>query len=121
MKMTLFLVLTWLSTWFPQADGLSISEERVACIINRNMNIAEFDAFATELWEKKKIRFSVDRFYVNKYNQLTKVKISVNCNDGYKGSAELLFEDEESKVGFYRVYNSKDNSPFGIGSLPSKK
>jgi hypothetical protein len=44
------------------------------------------------------------------------IKFHVDCQDGFKGSAEYPISNNK-KVGFYRNYDSKAKSSFGIGIL----
>ena len=49
-------------------------------------------------------------------SKLAYIKYSVDCNDGFKGSASLSVT-KEKKIGFYRDYNNDVNSPFGVGEI----
>lgn len=121
MKTMLLSVITFFFGWFAEEDGLSISDQKVTCTISQTTTEGQLQKFRTELWEKKKIRLDVDQLDVNPDHQISRIKISVDCNDGFKGSAQMVFKDNTSKMTFYRIYDEKAESPFGIGRLsPSK-
>ena len=108
--------------WFTEeGDGLSISDQKVKCVISQNTTESQLQNFKTELWEKKKIRFDVERLDFTSDKRISRIKISVDCNDGFKGSAQMVFKDDNSKMNFYRIYDEKAESPFGIGELSSDK
>lgn len=45
---------------------------------------------------------------------LVAISFSVDCNDGMRGSADNYNVTNNSKIGFYRDYNKKAKSPFGV-------
>jgi len=107
MKTTLLFVVTSLLVWFTEAAGLSISDQKVKCVISQNTTESQLQDFKTELLEKKKIRFDVDRLDFTSDKGISRTKISVDCNDGFKGSAQMVFKDDKSKMNFYRIYDEK--------------
>lgn len=121
MKTILLFVVTSFFGWFAEEDGLSISDQKVRCVISQNTTEGQLQEFKAELWEKKKIRFDVERLDFTSDKRISRIKISVDCNDGFKGTAQMLFKDNNSKMNFYRIYDEKAESPFGIGELTSDK
>jgi hypothetical protein len=119
---TIFLTLFAVCLgWFAEPSGLVISDEKVTCIINRNTSWEELQEYKARLWEKKQIKFDIEQVDFNRAKQITKIKIRVDCNDGFKGSAQTVFKDDKSKMSFYRIYDKAAGSPFGIGGLPEDK
>ncbi|GAB3050870.1 hypothetical protein [Spirosoma pulveris] len=121
MKTVLLFVVTSFLGWFVEGDGLSISDQEVKCVISQNTTESQLQEFKTELWEKKNIRFDVERLDFTADKRISRIKISVDCNDGFKGTAQMVFKDNNSKMNFYRIYDEKAESPFGIGELSSEK
>lgn len=121
MRTILLFVVTSFFGWFAEGDGLSISDQKVRCVISQNTTESQLQEFKTELWEKKKIRLDVDRLDLTPDKRISRIKISVDCNDGFKGTAQMVFKDDNSKMNFYRIYDEKAESPFGIGELSPEK
>lgn len=117
MKTIILSLLTFISVWFAENDGLTITDEKVNCIISQTTTLDQLKQYKAELLEKKNIQFDIEQLKVNQDGLITNLKISVDCHDGFKGSAYLSFKDEKTKMNFYRNYEKGADSPFGIGEL----
>jgi len=68
--------------------------------------------------------YDIDIAYSNiqfKDDQLAGLKIAVDCNDGFSGSAGSGFFSVTGGIYFYRDYTEDAEKPFGLGSLPLPK
>ncbi len=117
MKTVLLSLFTFVSIWFTDGDGLTITDEKVICTISQTTTIEQLKQYKAALLAKKNIQLDIEQIDVNQNGLITTLKISVDCHDGFKGSAQLTFKDEKTKMNFYRVYRKGVDSPFGIGRL----
>lgn len=46
--------------------------------------------------------------------KLVAISFSVDCHDGFRGSADNDKITNDSRIGFYRDYNKEAKSPFGV-------
>ena len=123
MRILLVALLPIVFNWFVPSTGLTISRKKVICVIDQTTSAEQLMRFKNELWQKKKIQLDIEQVTRNQDNLITQLKISVNCNDGFKGSAQADFKDVDTKLSFYRIYKKNVASPFGIGRgvLPETK
>ena len=117
MKTIVLSLLTFFSVWFAENDGLTITNERVNCTISQATTHEQLKQYKAELIEKKNIQLEIKQIEVNQDGLITNLSISVDCRDGFKGSARQSFKDEKTKMNFYRVYEKNTDSAFGIGEL----
>jgi N-acetylmuramoyl-L-alanine amidase len=90
--------------------------KRIEIVFTDNMTQHDLEEIKIGL---KKINIDLNfeklEFKQNK-SKLAYIKYSVDCNDGFKGSASLSVS-QDKKIGFYRDYNKDVNSPFGVGEI----
>jgi hypothetical protein len=65
----------------------------------------------------KHITISYKKIEFDENNQLKKIYFSVNCNDGFKGTAGCDNLYKTVKFGFVRNYSSSATIPFEIGDV----
>lgn len=91
-------------------------DKRIEIVFTDNMTQRDLEKIKIEL-KKINIDLNFDRLEFKQNNsKLSYIKYSVDCNDGFKGSASSSFS-QEKKIGFYRDYNKDVNSPFGVGEI----
>lgn len=117
MKAILFSLITFFSVWSVEGDGLTITDQKVNCVISQTTTFEQLKQYKAELLKKKNIQFDIEHVDINRDGLIINLKISVDCHDGFKGSAQLGFKDEKTKMNFYRIYEKGAESPFGIGEL----
>jgi hypothetical protein len=97
--------------------GLLIKEDLVILVIDHATTTAELDYFKEYL--NKELNISLEyEVKLNKKDRLKWVKITVDCNDGFKGSFWADVKKKTTNIGFYRVYDTEVTTPFGVGYLP---
>ncbi len=102
----------------------NVDAEKAPALLGKRIEIVFTDNMTQRDLEKIKIglkKINIDlNFEELEFNQninkLAYIKFSVDCNDGFKGSASLSVT-KEKKIGFYRDYNKDVNSPFGVGEI----
>jgi len=90
--------------------------KRIEIVFTDNMTQLDLEKIKIGL-KKINITLNFDRLEFKQNNgKLANIKYSVDCNDGFKGSASLSIT-KEKKIGFYRDYNKDVISPFGVGNI----
>lgn len=90
--------------------------KRIEIVFTDNMTQRDLEKIKIGL-KKINIDLNFDRLEFKQNNsKLAYISYSVDCNDGFKGSASLSVT-KEKKIGFYRDYNKDVNSPFGVGEI----
>jgi hypothetical protein len=117
MKVLVLLLLSFVVS-APEA-GLDITEDRVRLTLDRHTSSQELEQFKKDLWEKKEIRLNIVSVQYGLTGKIKFLKISVDCNDGFKGEASSTFLNDSHRIGFSRYYDDAEN-PFEIGSIPNQ-
>lgn len=119
------LILIVVST-FSIAAGkdkqLSISKEKVELLITETTTEAQLKKFKKTLKEEINIDFDYKDIVFNSKNQIRKITIEVDCNDGVKDSGTLMISNIYN-VGFVRNYDLKSESSeklLHIGNITEK-
>lgn len=114
------LILSFLFSLFLLHDktGLKIDKHIISLSIDKNTSIEQLNAYKAALL-KRNINLSVEKIDFDEKQKIKYIKIAVDCNDGFKGTSGETLMNENTNIGFYRIYNSKD-SPFGMNPLPEK-
>jgi N-acetylmuramoyl-L-alanine amidase len=93
-----------------------IIKNKVEIVFDPSMTLAVLEKLRAGL-KKEKIDLNFEKLGFNPVDgKLNFIKFHVDCQDGFKGSAEYPISNNK-KVGFYRDYDSKAKSSFGIGIL----
>jgi len=95
--------------------GLFADKTKVLLSIDKNMSYEQLNEFKSKL-KKLNIDFNIRKIEFDSDNKITKLKISVDCNDGYKGSATESLKDN-GRIGFYRIYSDSTTTPFGMNAI----
>lgn len=95
--------------------GLLVDSTKVTLSIDKNTTNDEINSFQTRLKELN-IDLNIDKIEFGSDNKIKFLSISVDCNDGFKGSVNQTLGDND-KIGFYRVYDKNGQSPFGMCPL----
>jgi len=106
---------TQISSTKQSKTGLFADSTKVTLSMDRNTSVADLTNYAVEL-KKLNIDLKVDKIEFDSNNKIKFLSISVDCNDGFKGSVNQTM-GENDKIGFYRVYNKSNQSPFGMCTL----
>jgi N-acetylmuramoyl-L-alanine amidase len=93
-----------------------IIKNKVEIIFDPSMTLAVLEKIKAGL-KKGKIDLNFEKLEFDSADgKLSFIKFSVDCNDGFKGSAGLSLS-KDKKIGFYRDYVPRADSPFGVGIL----
>lgn len=98
---------------------LSISKEKVELLITETTSEAQLKKFKKILKEEVNIDFDYKDIVFNSKNQIRKITIEVDSNDGVKDSGTLMISNIYN-VGFIRNYdfkNGQDKRPLHIGNI----
>ncbi len=93
--------------------GVYISKEKIALIIDENTTKQQLDEYKAKLKEKN-VDFKINQLKLGTGNKVSYIEFSIDCNDGFKGSASGS-PSANGSIGFYRSYN-KNAAPFMMGS-----
>jgi hypothetical protein len=96
-------------------NSLFADSTKVTLSMDRNTSVIDITNYTVEL-KKLNIDLKVDKIEFDSNNKIKFISISVDCNDGFKGSVNQTME-ENDKIGFYRVYDKSNQSPFGMCPL----
>jgi hypothetical protein len=93
--------------------GLNNQKDKVVLTIDENTTSAELEDYRVKL-EARNIDFRINKIeQENSTGKIISIEISVDCNDGFKGTIKQRL-NMNKVVGFYRNYNKKSQSPFGM-------
>ena len=93
-----------------------IIKNKVEIIFDPSMTLAVLEKIKAGL-KKEKIDLSFEKLEFNPVDgKLSFLKFHVDCHDGFKGSAEYPISNNK-KIGFYRDYDPRAESSFGVGIL----
>ncbi|MEY3576882.1 MAG: hypothetical protein RL394_465 [Bacteroidota bacterium] len=93
-----------------------IIKNKVEIVFDASMTLAVLEKIKAGL-KKGKIDLNFAKLEFDPVDgKLSFIKFSVDCNDGFKGSAGLPLS-KDKKIGFYRDYDQRADSPFGVGIL----
>ncbi len=97
--------------------GLVVKEDLVILIVDHASTVIELEGYKERL--KKELNMSLEyELKFNKKDQLKWIKLTVDCNDGFKGSFSSDVKKKTTNIGFYRVYDTEVTTPFAVGYLP---
>ena len=91
---------------------LLINKDVVVMSINKNTTKEQINDYQTQLKEAN-IILNINKIEFGLDNKIKFLSISVDCNDGFKGSVNQTLNGNE-KIGFYRIYEKKAPKPFGM-------
>lgn len=94
---------------FTKEKQLIINEEKVELVITQKTTKAQLKKFQKVLKEEANIDFNFKDIIVNSKNQINKITIDVNTNDGCH-KTETLLVGAIYVVGFIRDYSITDTS-----------
>ena len=89
---------------------------RVEVFFNKSTGFSELVIIKAKL-EKQNIFLDYKKIEYNKKGELVALSFSVDCMDGFSGSASTDNIPAGKTFGFYRDYSDKSESPFGTGGL----
>ncbi len=93
-----------------------IIKNKVEIIFDPSMSLAVLEKIKAGL-KKEKIDLNFEKLGFNPVDgKLSFIKFHVDCHDGFKGSAEYPISNNK-KIGFYRDYDPRAESSFGVGIL----
>ena len=97
-------------------QGRHESKPKIEIVFNRQTGFIELVMIKADL-EKKHIILNYRKIEFNKEGELIALSFSVDCQDGFSGSASTDELRSEVRFGFYRDYSKDTKSPFGTGAL----
>ena len=113
MKHLLFFLLAfvWMQSSASAQTKPAAKTGRIEVIFNGKTTFNELVKLRLDMAEKG-ISLSYSELKFDRNGGLSEIAFSVNCNDGFSGSAEKSNLNNKNTVGFYRDYEDKDK-PFG--------
>jgi hypothetical protein len=115
---TLLIILLTAFVFIGEKSGLTISDEKVVLCIDRFMSEKKLLKFQKQLMKEKNIAISFKKMTFAKSGKLLILDMSVNCNDGKSGRANITFQNDADLFGFYRVYDNSLDPVFNVGRMP---
>lgn len=91
-------------------------KERIEVVFNSTLNMQSLIKIQRET-AAKGIDLKYNKLEFDEGGKLTAINFSVDCKDGFYGSAGRSFLSKTSRFGFYRDYSKNAVSPFGTGGL----
>jgi len=118
MKSTLITVfLCTLLLGFTKTEKVSKKENRIEVVFKSDFTIDSLVNIKNRLFKRNNIAINYRSLRFNKAGNLIEIEFSVNCNDGFKGTASIEELSNKPKFGFIRDYQSTNGIPFQIGGL----
>jgi len=99
-------------------NSLLIDSTEVILSMDNASSIVDISNYQAKL-KKVNIDLKIDRIEYDSVNRIKLLSISVNCNDGFKGSTKKTLSGGE-KIGFYRMYGKDAKSPFAMYPMELK-
>ncbi|MDD5185314.1 MAG: hypothetical protein PHS84_08655 [Paludibacter sp.] len=96
--------------------GLFADKTKVLLSMDKNTTYEQLNQYKNDL-KKLNIDLNIRRVEFSSDNKINLLKITVDCNDGFKGTVTQSLKGNE-KIGFYRVYDNSASSPFGMYAIP---
>jgi len=96
-------------------NGLFADSTKVTLSMDMNTSVIDISNYQAKLKELN-IDLKVDKIEFDSNNKIKFLSISVDCNDGFKGSVNQTM-GENDRIGFYRIYTKDAQSPFGMSTL----
>jgi len=101
---------------------LTVNDELVHVKISYSVQKDDLVNIQKQLLEEKNISFDFSESTFNEKGEIEKLKINVDCNDGFTGWLSASeFELKLSYYGFMRDYTEKAEEPFTIGEIKLTK
>ncbi|MDB5116459.1 MAG: hypothetical protein JWQ79_1951 [Mucilaginibacter sp.] len=102
--------------------GISTSNihDNIRVIFTNKMTLDDLVKIKRDL-HKTHIDISYKNIAFDEKDLLKSISFSVDCHDGFKGSAESNRLGNNARFGFYRDYSKKSLSPFGTGQVDEPK
>jgi hypothetical protein len=113
----LFVVFYLLLFNVEQGTSLKLSKDEIVLCIDNTATQQQLLDYKSKLAERK-IIIDYNEVKRDAGNQISFIKISVDCGDGFKGSSSKALTEKDATVGFYRIYKANVSSPFGMQSKP---
>ncbi len=116
--LTIFIVFAMASGFTLNAteNGRPENKDRIEVSFNRKMQFNDLVKIKLDLAEAGiTIQYRLLEF--DDQGGLKSLDFSVDCNDGFSGSARSTEIFNQTRWGFYRDYRKNAESPFGTGGL----
>lgn len=122
LALLILIVVSTFSIAVGKDKQLYISKEKVELLITETTTEAQLRKFKKTLKEEINIDFDYKDIVFNSKNQIRKITIEVDCNDGVKESGTLMISNIYN-VGFVRNYDLKsepEKKLLHIGNITEK-
>ncbi|MEO6683150.1 MAG: hypothetical protein ABIN48_10035 [Ginsengibacter sp.] len=93
-----------------------LEKSKIEVVFNRQTGFVELVMIKADL-EKKHIILNYKKIEFDNKGELIALSFSVDCQDGFSGSASTQELKNDVPFGFYRDYSKDTKSPFGTGGL----
>jgi len=112
----IFSILTFAFSNVYSQDHLNIKVDLVEVSFNSSLDFPALVDIKNQL-STLGISLDYNNLEFQENGKLKSISFSVDCHDGFKGSASATFTTQEKTIGFYRDYNENAKIPFGTGAL----
>ncbi|MEQ8425131.1 MAG: hypothetical protein RIA63_10510 [Cyclobacteriaceae bacterium] len=117
MKQLTYLLLTIIFVGFGCSSQEFDNNERIEIIFNNSLNSNDLDDIKMNL-KKRGITINYTSLEFDESKKLKGIAFSVDCHDGFSGSASMKPVGDQKVFGFYRDYSDEYAvSPFGTGHI----
>ena len=116
---TLFTIILLISCLNAQENSpIRKDSNRIEVVLTNNLTREVLMDAKKELWDNSKIILDYNTLEFGQNGKIKQIKISVDCQDGFKGSYWTTNFKNNFAFGFYRDYNEGVSSPFGLSPYP---
>jgi len=98
------------------AAGISIADSAIYLSVNMYSTREQLNDYQAQL-AKKNITLVINQIEFDAENNISYLKLAVNCHDGFSGGCSTYFSNPGDAIGFYRIYRAHADSPFGTGGM----
>lgn len=119
MNILIILVLLLAPTQYEDVRGLSITDNSIVLVVDWNSTEADLEKYKSKLLKEYNISIGYDLKF-DKNEDLKWIKLTVDCNDGFKDSFQAKLITKMENVGFSRVYDTRypPEGQFAVGYMP---
>lgn len=110
----LSILVALMLTFSTLSAQMNVQDQLLEVSFNASLDFDDLTKIKREL-SKKNIQLDYEKLEFREDGKLFKIVFKVDCNDGFKGSAQAELTGKNSYTGFYRNYDKTASSVFGTG------
>ena len=119
MNILIGFILLLTPSQYEDVRGLSVTDSAIMLVVDWKSTESDLEKYKMKLQEDYNISLEYElKFKGN--GQLKWIALTVDCNDGYRGSFQAKLKSKMTNVGFSRVYDTRypPESQFAVGYMP---